>query len=143
MVVGETVAAVVVAKAASVYHSIAEPLLQVPVRLLLAPEQMAVAERLVGASGIVLTVIAILDELVPDVQPFSTQVAVYVVFSVGVTVTEFPDLPSDHVTVPPQPAAFRVVDSPTQILLLEAEIFGGDGFVLAITLIGSELPDSH
>lgn len=51
-------------------------------------------------------------------------------FSVGVTVTELPELPSDHVTVPPQPAAFRVVDSPTQILLFVAEIIGVEGVAL-------------
>jgi hypothetical protein len=126
-----------------VYHVIAELFAQVPTRLLLAPEQIAAAERLVGASGIALTVMAMLDELVPDVQPFSTQVAVYVVFSVGVTETEFPVLPSDQVTVPPQPVADNVVDSPTQIVLFVVEIEGAEGVVLYETLIGSELPDSH
>lgn len=64
-------------------------------------------------------------------------------FSVGVTETEFPVLPSDQVTVPLQPVADNVVDSPTQIVLFVTEIEGAEGVVLYETLIGSELPDSH
>ena len=60
------------------------------------------------------------------------QTALYVVFTVGVTVIEFPVAPLDQITVPVQPVAVNIAPNPEQIIVLLVETVGITGAVFTV-----------
>lgn len=89
---------------------------------------------IVGASGVSITVIfkGALEGLI---QPFaSVQVAVYVVFEFGETVSVEPTSKVDQITVPAQPLAVNTVEAVAQIELAPAVNIGAAGIAVTFTI---------
>ena len=103
--------------------------------IVLAPTQIVVAVAVsVGGVGFGLTVISnwLLTSLTQPVA--AVQMAVYFESTVGLTTSDVP-VPVEEppqVIVPAQAEAVSVVDFPTHIVVLDAEIVSGIGFGLTV-----------